>query len=466
MTFDYDLFVIGGGSGGVRAARIAASEYGARVGLAEESRMGGTCVIRGCVPKKLMIFASQAEAHAAEARGYGWQTAGAGDFDWSVFRRKLDAELTRLEGAYTGGLAAANVEIHKSRARLADAHTVELADGQRLTAKHILIAVGGRPALPGIPGEELGLISDDLFLMDELPGRVLVVGGGFIACEFATILQGLGCQTTLAYRGDAVLRGFDGEMRRHATEQLRMIGVDLRLETNPARLEAEGEARRVTFEDGSSAVFDAVMFATGRAPYTAGLGLEEIGVKLGRKGEIVVDDWSQSSVPSVFAVGDVTDRVNLTPVAIREGHSFADTVFGAKPRKVDHSLVASAVYTRPHEVASIGLTEEEAAKHGPALVYVASFRPMRSLFAGSDARAVMKLIVDADTDKVLGCHIFGPEAGEMIQLVAIPMGMGATKADFDAAMAVHPTLAEELVTMRKPSRRIGDDNSDKAGASA
>ena len=455
MTFDYDLFVIGGGSGGVRAARIGASEYGARVGLAEESRMGGTCVIRGCVPKKLMIFASQAGAQAAEARGYGWQGADAGRFDWHAFRQKLDTELTRLEGAYTGGLVAADVAIHKSRARLTDAHTVELADGQRLSAKHILIAVGGRPVLPGIPGEELGLVSDDLFLLDELPGRVLVVGGGFIACEFATILQGLGCRTALAYRGDAVLRGFDREMRRQATEQLRMIGVELRLETSPTRLEPEGAARRVHFQGGGSEVFDAVIFATGRAPYTGGLGLEEIGVRLGRKGEVVVDQWSQSSVPSVYAVGDVTDRVNLTPVAIREGHSFADTVFGAKPRAVDHGLVASAVYTRPHEVASIGLTEEAAAARGPADVYVASFRPMRSLFAGSDARAVMKLIVDAETDRVLGCHIFGPEAGEMIQLVAVPMGMDATKAQFDAAIAVHPTLAEELVTMRKPARRIG-----------
>ena len=466
MSFDYDLFVIGGGSGGVRAARIAASEYGARVGLAEESRMGGTCVIRGCVPKKLMIFASQAGAQAAEARGYGWQGADAGRFDWHAFRQKLDTELTRLEGAYTGGLVAADVAIHKSRARLTDAHTVELADGQRLSAKHILIAVGGRPVLPSIPGEELGLVSDDLFLLDELPGRVLVVGGGFIACEFATILQGLGCRTALAYRGDAVLRGFDGEMRRHATEQLRSLGIDVRLGSNPTRLDREGAGVRVTFADDSSEIFDAVMFATGRGAYTKGLGLEEAGVKLGRKGEIVVDGWSQSSVPSIYAVGDVTDRVNLTPIAIREGHSFADTVFGARPRKVDHGLVASAVYTRPHELASVGLTEEEAAARGPALVYVASFRPMRSLFAGSDARAVMKLIVDARDDKVLGCHIFCPEAGEMIQIVAIPMGMGATKADFDAAIAVHPTLAEELVTMRKPTRRVGDDNSDKADASA
>ncbi len=467
MTFDYDLFVIGGGSGGVRAARIAASEYGAHVGLAEEDRMGGTCVIRGCVPKKLMIFASQAGAMAAESRGYGWADASAGGFDWPAFHNKLSRELDRLEGAYSGGLMGAGVEIHHQRARVVDAHTVELASGARITAKHILIAAGGRPQLPGIPGEELGMVSDDLFTMEALPGSVLVVGGGFIACEFATILNGLGAKTTLAYRGNAVLRGFDDEMRRHATEQLRVIGVDLRLGVSPTRLDRDGDGIRASFDDGSSAVFDAVMFATGRAPYTAGLGLEEAGVKLGGKGEVLVDEWSQSSVPSIYAVGDVTDRVNLTPVAIREGHSFADTVFGAKPRKVDHALFGAAVYTRPHELATIGLTEEEAAaRDTPADVYVASFRPMRSIFAGSDARAVMKLIVDAGTDKVLGCHIFGPEAGEMIQLVAIPMGMGATKAQFDAAIAVHPTLAEELVTMRKPSRRIGGEHSDNSPASA
>ncbi|MTH79376.1 glutathione-disulfide reductase [Paracoccus aestuariivivens] len=466
MNFDYDLFVIGGGSGGVRAARIAASEYHARVGLAEESRMGGTCVIRGCVPKKLMVFASQAKAMAAEARGYGWQTASAGPFDWVMFRHKLDAELTRLEGAYTGGLVAAGVAIHKQRARVHDAHTVELADGQRLTAKHILIAVGGHPQRPGIEGEELGLISDDLFLMEKLPGRVLVVGGGFIACEFATILQGLGAETVLSYRGDAVLRGFDEELRRHATEQLRLVGVDLRLGSTPERLERDGDRTRVIWPDGTDEVYDAVMFATGRVPNTKGLGLAEIGVKLGDNGQIVVDEWSQTSVPSVFAVGDVTDRVNLTPVAIREGHSFADTVFGAKPRKVDHGLVGSAVYLRPHEVATIGLTEEEAAQKGPHEVFVASFRAMRSLFAGSDARSMMKLLVDAQTRKVTGCHIFGPEAGEMIQLVAISIGMGATKADFDAAIAVHPTLAEELVTMRRPTRYIGGAHPDKTVGSA
>lgn len=457
MSFDYDLFVIGGGSGGVRAARIAASQHGARVGLAEESRMGGTCVIRGCVPKKLMIFASGAPAAMAEARGYGWSGANTGAFDWPAFRDKLRAELSRLEGFYNGGLQSAGVDIHRARATLADAHTVELSTGQRFTAKHILIAVGGRPSLPGIPGEELGLISDDLFEMERLPGRVLVVGGGFISCEFATILCGLGCDTVLSYRGDLVLRGFDDECRRLVTHQLEDIGVTLRLNDTPARLDrdADGDGIRVSFADGTTDRYDAVMFATGRAPYTAGLGLENTGVRLGRKGEIVVDEWSQTSVPSIYAVGDVTDRVNLTPVAIREGHSFADTVFGAQPRKVDHGLVASAVYLRPHELGTIGLTEEDAAARGPVEVYAASFRPMRSLFAGSEARALMKLVVCADTRRVLGCHIFAPEAGEMIQLVAVSIGMGATKEQFDAAMAVHPTLAEELVTMRAPVRRHG-----------
>lgn len=454
MEFDYDLFVIGGGSGGVRAARIAAGEHGARVGLAEESRMGGTCVIRGCVPKKLMVFASQAGLMAEEMRGYGWCEAQAGRFDWTVFRGKLDAELTRLELIYRAGLTRAGVEIHDQRAVIADHHTVELADGTRKTARHILIAAGGRPSKIGVPGEELALVSDDLFLMERLPGRVLLVGGGFIACEFATILAGLGVQTVQVYRGDAVLRGFDREARDLATLQLSQVGVDLRLGLTPARLEKAGEAISVTFDDGSSDQFDAVMFATGRAPYTAGLGLENTEVRLKPNGAIEVDEWSQTSVPSIFAVGDVTDRVNLTPVAIREGHSFADTVFGARPRTVDHSLVASAVYLRPHEVASVGLTEEEAHAAGPVDVYSTVFRPMRSMFAGSDAKVMMKLLVDPASDRVLGCHIFGPEAGEMIQLAAIPIGMGATKAQFDATIAVHPTAAEELVTMRQPSRRL------------
>jgi len=455
MTFDYDLFVIGGGSGGVRAARIAASQHGARVALAEESRMGGTCVIRGCVPKKLMIFASQAPAAAAEARGYGWPDADAGAFDWPAFRGRLHDELSRLEGIYTDGLRAAGVDIHHTRAHLVDHHTVALADGRQFTARHILIAVGGRPSLPGIPGEELGMISDDLFTMERVPGRVLVVGGGFIACEYATILQGLGADTTLAYRGDKVLRGFDEECRQLVTHQLEHVGITLRLNANPARLDREGAGIRVTYEDGAVETHDAVMFATGRHPNTAGLGLENTGVQLGERGEIVVDEWSQTAVPSVYAVGDVTDRVNLTPVAIREGHSFADTVFGGQPRHVSHDLVASAVYVRPHELATIGLTEDAAAERGPVEVYQALFRPMRSMFAGSEIRAMMKLVVDCDTRRVLGCHIFAPEAGEMIQLAAVAIGMGATKEQFDAAVAVHPTLAEELVTMRQPVRRAG-----------
>ncbi|WP_347138918.1 glutathione-disulfide reductase [Paracoccus sp. SSK6] len=453
MSFDYDLFVIGGGSGGVRAARIAAGEHGARVALAEESRMGGTCVIRGCVPKKLMIFASQAGLMAEEMRGYGWEGAQAGRFDWTVFRQKLDAELTRLELIYTANLEKAGVQIFHQRATVVDAHTVALADGTRKTAKHILIAVGGRPALPGIPGEELGLISDDLFLLEKLPRRVLLVGGGYIACEFATILAGLGCETVQAYRGNAVLRGFDAQARDMATLQLSDIGIDLRLNVTPTALERNGERIGVTFNDDRREDFDAVIWATGRTPYTGGLGLENTGVHLRPNGAIAVDEWSQTAVPSIFAVGDVTDRVNLTPVAIREGHAFADTVFGGRARKVSHATIASAVYLRPHEVASIGLTEEQACARGDVDVYATVFRPMRSMFAGSNARVMMKLLVDPETDMVLGCHIFGPDAGEMIQLAAIPITMGATKADFDATMAVHPTAAEELVTMRQPARR-------------
>lgn len=453
MSFDYDLFVIGGGSGGVRAARIAAGEHGARVGLAEESRMGGTCVIRGCVPKKLMVFAAQAGLMEAEMRGYGWCDATAGRFDWQVFREKLDAELRRLELIYRAGLEKAGVTIHDQRARLIGHHEVELADGTRLSARHILIAAGGRPAKIGIPGEELGIISDDLFLMDALPRKMLLIGGGFIACEFSTIMAGLGVETVQVYRGDAVLRGFDREARDMATLQLSQVGVDLRLGPTPTLLERADGGIRVSFDDGSAEAFDSVLFATGRTPYTAGLGLETTEVRLKPNGAIEVDEWSQTSVPSIFAVGDVTDRVNLTPVAIREGHAFADTVFGARARTVDHSLVAAAVYLRPHELGTVGLTEEQAKARGPVDVYSTVFRPMRSMFAGSDARVMMKLLVDPATDKVLGCHIFGPEAGEMIQLAAIPIGMGATKAQFDATIAVHPTAAEELVTMRHPARR-------------
>lgn len=465
-AFDFDLFVIGGGSGGVRAGRIAAGEHGARVGMAEQSRMGGTCVIRGCVPKKLMIFATGAPEAAAEARGYGWVGADPGRFDWPAFRAKLHAELDRLEGMYERGFTAAGGTLFKARATVTGPHDVRLDDGRSFSAKHILIAAGGRPMRPQIPGAELGLVSDDLFDLEALPARVLIVGGGYIAVEFATILNGLGCAATLCHRGGQVLRGFDQQMRDCVGEQLVRQGIDLRLNAELERIDADGAARRVRFTDGSEDSFDAVFFATGREPFTEGLGLAETGVKLGWRGEVLVDRFSQTSVPSIFAVGDITDRVNLTPVAIREGHAFADTVFGARPRHVDHALVASAVFTRPYEVGSVGLTEEEAAEQCPIEVYAAVFTPMRRQFAGLQGQAAMKLIVAAESRKVLGCHIFGPDAGEMIQLVAIPITMGATKADFDATVAVHPTLAEELVTLRLPVRRHGEVPAEVVAAAA
>ncbi|MBE2276378.1 MAG: FAD-dependent oxidoreductase [Rhodobacteraceae bacterium] len=474
MTFDCDLFVIGGGSGGVRAARMAAAT-GARVELAEESRMGGTCVIRGCVPKKLMVFASSFREMPAEARAYGWSIPD-GTFDWGAFRSSLDAELDRLEGVYRRLLAGSGVTVHDQRARVADPHEVELADGRRISAKHILIAAGGRPERPDLPGAEVGLVSDDIFRMERLPASMLIVGGGFIACEMACILQGLGVQVTQFYRGAQILRGFDSEARGMVAEAMCGRGIDLHLGTTietiglpdqiaagrglpveelraapVALLPASGPVavRTVT---GRNCQADAILFATGRRPNTAGLGLAEIGVKLGRKGEVLVDSYSQTAVPSIYAIGDVTDRVNLTPVAIREGMAFARTVFEGVPTPVDHDLIPAAVFTQP-ELGSIGLTEDDAREAEEIEVYATSFRPMRSAFAGVEDRVLMKLIVSAASRKVLGCHIVAPEAGEMIQLAAIAIKMGATKEDFDRTVAVHPTMAEELVTMRSPVRR-------------
>jgi glutathione reductase (NADPH) len=450
LSFDYDLFVIGGGSGGVRAARIAAAEGGARVGLAEESRMGGTCVIRGCVPKKLMVYASGFPDLFEEAGAYGWDM-GAASFDWTRFRTRLEAELTRLEGAYRNTLKNAGVVIHDARARMVDAHTVDVG-GQTVTAKHVLIATGGRPFVPALPGIELAVTSNEMFHLDALPERALVVGGGYIASEFACILNGLGVKVLQYYRGGQILRGFDDEAREHVAAGMVAHGVDLRLNMDVARLERVQGGIRVVAEDGSVEVVDLVLYATGRKPNVEGLGLEALGVQVGAKGEIVVDEWSQTSVPSIFAVGDVTDRVNLTPVAIRQGHAFADTVFGANPRKVDHDLIPSAVFTQP-ELGAVGLTEQQAAKLGPVEIYSATFRPMRGAFAARPDKVLMKLVVSVETRKVLGCHIVGPEAGEMIQLAAIAVKMGATKEDFDRTVAVHPTMAEELVTMRKATRR-------------
>lgn len=451
MAFDYDLFVIGGGSGGVRAARIAAAEGGARVGLAEESRMGGTCVIRGCVPKKLMVNASASGKAMEDAAAYGWEVT-AGAFDWTRFRDLLEAELDRLEAAYRNTLNNAGVTIHDARATMVDAHTVRLSTGETLTAKHILIAVGGRPFVPDFPGSDLAVTSNEMFHLTQLPKRALVVGGGYIASEFACILNGFGVKVTQCYRGAQILRGFDDEARVHVANAMAASGIEIRVNTDLARLERVPEGIRATATDGHSQDFDLVLYATGRRPNIEGLGLEALGVHLGPLGEVVVNEWSQTAVPSIYAVGDVTNRVNLTPVAIREGHAFADTVFRADPKKADHALVASAVFTQP-ELGAVGMTEEEGKARGGVEVYVASFRPMKSLFAGRQDRVLMKLIVDAEKRTVLGCHIVGPEAGEMIQLAAIAVKMGAAKEDFDRTVAVHPTMAEELVTMRKPSRR-------------
>ncbi|MCH2065856.1 glutathione-disulfide reductase [Shimia sp.] len=451
MSFDYDLFVIGGGSGGVRAARVAAAE-GVKVALAEEDRYGGTCVIRGCVPKKLMVFASEYAGMVEDAQAYGWDIKP-GAFDWDAFKSKLHAELDRLEGIYRNLLKNSGVESFDQRAKMVDAHTVELADGTQKTAKHILLAMGGRPVWPDLPGAELGISSNEIFHLDKLPESILIVGGGYIASEFAGIMNGLGVKTTQFYRGAQILRGFDDEARGLVAEEMKQRGVDLHCGTNILEMRKEGDKIWVKATNGEERLFDQVMFATGRAPNTENMGLEEIGVKLGRKGEVVVDDCSQTGVPSVYAVGDVTDRVNLTPVAIREGMAFVETVFKGNPTPVDHDLIPTAIFTQP-EMGTVGLSEEEAAEQEPIEVYATSFKPMQQAFAGRAERVLMKLIVSKATRKVLGCHIVAPGAGEMIQLAGIAVKMGATKEDFDRTVAVHPTMSEELVTMKAPVRSL------------
>lgn len=450
MSFDYDLFVIGGGSGGVRAARIASSEGKAKVAIAEESRMGGTCVIRGCVPKKLMVFASGYRQRMADAAAYGWDVS-TGAFDWTRFRTHLHSELGRLEQIYRDNLTKAGVEIFDCRATVADPHTVALADGKTVTAKHILVAVGGHPVFPDARAKDYGISSNDIFHLDTLPKRLLIIGGGYIACEFAGIFNGFGTQVTQLYRGAQILRGFDEEARGLIAEGMRQNGVDLHVGTTILEMEPREGGTWVKCSNGLEAVYDQILFATGRDPNTAGLGLEEAGVKMGRRGEVIVDAYSQTNIPSIFAVGDVTDRINLTPVAIREGHAFADTIFGGNKRAMDHDLVASAVFTQP-EYGCVGMTEEEAREDYKIDVYCTSFRPMQTAFIGQPDRVLFKLVVDQDTRRVLGCHIVADGAGELIQLAAVAVKMGATKEDFDRTVAVHPTISEELVTMRVPVR--------------
>jgi glutathione reductase (NADPH) len=451
--YDYDLVVLGAGSGGVRAARIAAG-HGAKVAIAEEFRVGGTCVIRGCVPKKLYVMASRFHDDFEDAAGFGW-TVGPARFDWKALVAAKEAEITRLEGLYAQNLEKSGVTLIRQKGVVAGPNAVAFADGTRVSTGYILVATGGAPAMrPPIPGIEHAISSNEIFDLPEFPRRLLAIGGGFIALEFASVFVRLGARTHLSLRADLPLRGFDEDLRRLVRDGLVAAGVEIHAGALPTRIEKTPGGLVVTLEDGSRLEVDAVLAATGRIPQTQGLGLEAAGVALKENGAVVVDAYSQSSVPSIYAVGDVTDRVNLTPVAIREGHAFADTVFGGKDIAVDHALVPTAVFTTP-EIGTVGLTEAEAsAKTKRLLVFETSFRPMRATLSGRAEKVFMKILVDGESDRVLGVHILGPEAGEMAQLVAISLRLGARKADFDATMALHPTLAEELVTMRTPSRIV------------
>ena len=449
-SFDVDLFVIGGGSGGVRAARIA-SGYGAKVMMAEEYRVGGTCVIRGCVPKKLMVYASRFAHDFEEAAGFGW-SLGEPSFDWATLIRNKDREIDRLEGIYRTNLEKAGVEILDSRAVIEDEHTVHvLKTGARIRARTILVAVGAHPTLePVIPGGELGITSNEVFHLETQPKRIMIVGGGYIAVEFAGIFAGLGSEVTLLHRGDKLLRGFDEDLRDALGEAYTQRGINLALGKTVLRLDRTAEGIAATLSDGSVRTVDQVLVATGRRPNTKGLGLEKVGIAVDEVGAIPVDAYSQTLIPSIYAVGDVTNRANLTPIAIREGHAFADTVFGRKPTIIDHDLIPTAVFSTP-EIGVIGCGEAAARSiYGDIDVYRTAFRPMRATLSGASDRVLMKLIVDKATDKVVGVHIMGHDAGEMIQLAGVAVTMGATKADFDRTVAVHPTAAEELVTMRSP----------------
>jgi glutathione reductase (NADPH) len=446
---DVDLFVVGAGSGGVRAARIAAG-YGAKVMVAEEYRVGGTCVIRGCVPKKLLVYAARYSDDFEDAAGYGW-TVEEPVFDWSKLIANKDREIARLELAYLATLERAGVELVRSRAVLEDAHAVRLvATGEKVRPRHILIATGAAPWFgPAIPGIEHVISSNEAFHLEELPKRILIQGGGYIAVEFAGIFNGLGSEVTLVYRGENILRGFDDDLRAHLYAEMEKRGVRIRCGRTVHAVQRTQDTFTARLSDDSVFEVDKVMFALGRWPNVGGLGLEAAGVHFTNNRGIAVDPLSQTSVPHIHAVGDVTNRVNLTPVAIREGHAFADTVFGGKPTPVDHTNVPTAVFSEP-EVGAIGLTETEAcARLAKVDVYKTTFRPMKMSLAGRDTRAFFKLVVDGETDRVVGCHIVGPDAGEMIQLVGIAVKMNATKADVDAVMAVHPTAAEELVTLRE-----------------
>jgi glutathione reductase (NADPH) len=447
---DVDLFVIGGGSGGVRAARIAA-EHGASVMVAEEYRLGGTCVIRGCVPKKLLVYASRFHGEFEDAANFGWTVPHA-SFDWTTLIANKDREIARLEAAYGATLAKAGVKVVKSRAVLIDAHTVQLAEGQRVRARYVLIATGGTPSYGDpISGIEHVISSNEAFQLPDFPRRVVIQGGGYIAVEFAGIFAGLGSHVTLVYRRENILRGFDDDVRQHVRVEMEAHGIRVLTGCKVAAVEDAGGHFLVRLSSGNQIPADRVMFAVGRHPNVAEMGLKEARVEIARNGGIAVDEYSRTSVANIYAVGDVTNRINLTPVAIREGHAFADTVFGGKPTAVDHANVPTAVFSDP-EIGTVGLTETQARERlAQTDIYKAMFKPLKATLSGRDTSVLMKLVVDGLSDRVVGCHVVGEGAAEIAQLAAIAVKMGAKKADFDATMALHPTAAEELVTMRKRS---------------
>jgi len=455
--YDYDLFVIGGGSGGTRAARVSAA-LGKRVAIAEEYRFGGTCVIRGCVPKKLFVYASQFPEHFADAAGYGW-TVPEASFDWPTLIANKDKEIARLSSVYENGVEKAGGDTFHSRATLVDAHTIHLEGEDRtVTAEHILIATGGRPnPHAALPGHEHCIFSNEAFDLPRLPKSIAIAGGGYIAVEFANIFHGLGVDTTLVYRGKEILQRFDMDLRSRLHEEMTAKGIRIRCHTIFERIDRRDDGMlAATLNSGDVLFADEIMLAIGRIPNTEDLGLEAAGVKTGARGEVLVDAFSRTNVENIWAIGDVTDRVQLTPVAIHEAMCFVETAFKNNPTEPDHDCIATAVFSQP-EIGTVGLPEDEAAKRFPDLeIYSASFRPLKHTLSGRQERMLTKLVVDADTRRVLGAHILGPDAGEMAQILGIALKAGLSKEDFDRTMAVHPTAAEELVTMYKPTYLVKD----------
>ena len=445
--YDYDLFVIGAGSGGVRAARLAA-ELGAKVGIAEEYRIGGTCVIRGCAPKKLLVYGSRYGLEFAEAKAFGW-TCKDLKFDWRTLIGNVRREVDRLNGVYTRILEKADVDRFMTRAALENHETIHLGPGNAaVSAKTILIATGSHPMIPDLPGKEHLISSNECFELEHLPDSIVIIGAAYIGMEFASIFRSCGVAVTVLHRGDQVLRDFDSDLRDGLAEAMRHRGIDLRMDTDVDSIEKVGNGYRISLKRGGSITADLVMAATGRMPTTAGFGLEEAGVKLGMNGCIVVDEFSKSSVDNIYAVGDVTNRKNLTPIAIHDANAFAETLFNANPTPVYYTFIPTAVFCQP-EIGTVGLSEERAREiYGPVDIYKTSFRPLRSMVSGSTEKMMMKLVIDMKSDKVLGVHILGPDAAEIVQMAAIALRLGVTKAEFDATMALHPTAAEELVTLR------------------